>query len=113
MTTVILRPGELNRRIKLQQRSTTKTDAGTEQTTWSDVATVWANVQPLSGRELMAAAAVNAEVTHLIVIRYRPGVTARMRAVYGTRIFDINAVIEPEMAHVSLELMCTEGVNVG
>jgi SPP1 family predicted phage head-tail adaptor len=113
MTTVFLRAGELDRRIKLQQRSATKTDTGTEVQTWTDVATVWANIQPLSGRELIAAAAVEAETTHMIVIRYRQGVTARMRAVYGSRIFNITAVVEPQMAHVSLELLCTEGLNEG
>lgn len=113
MTTVFLRAGELDRRIKLQARSTTKTDSGTELLTWTDVATVWANIQPLSGRELVGADAVNAELTHLILIRYRQGVTARMRAIYGTRIFDINAVVEPQMAHVSLQLLCTEGMDEG
>lgn len=87
--------------------------SGQQLISWTDVATVWANIKPSSGRELIAAGAINAEVTHTIVIRYRPGITAAMRALYGSRIFDIAAVIEPETAHVSLELLCNEGINQG
>lgn len=113
MTTVFLRAGELDRRIKLQSRSAVVDSFGQQQTTWVDVASVWANIKPLTGTELVAASAVNNETTHQIVIRYRVGITAAMRATYGTRIFNIQTVIEPEMAHVSLQLLCIEGMNNG
>ena len=62
---------------------------------------------------MVAALAINAELTHKVTIRYRPGVLAAMRMLYGGRVFNIGSVIEPQMAHVSLELTCGEGLNRG
>uniref|UniRef100_UPI001F4AE784 phage head closure protein n=1 Tax=Klebsiella pneumoniae TaxID=573 RepID=UPI001F4AE784 len=39
--------------------------------TWRDVATLWAEVAPLSAREFIAAQASQGEVTTRITIRYR------------------------------------------
>jgi head-tail adaptor len=36
-----------------------------------------------------------------------------MRVIFGTRIFNVLSVIEPEMARVSLVLACSEGLNAG
>jgi len=43
--------GKLDKRITLQSRSATLDDYGQELNSWSDIATVWANVKPLGGRE--------------------------------------------------------------
>ena len=113
MTAVTLQAGELNRHITLQTRASSQDSYGQQAATWSDWATCWAHIRPISGREVMTAQAINAETTHVITIRYRPGVTAAMRAVFGSRLFNILAVTEPEMAHVTLELLCSEGLNPG
>ena len=113
MTSVVLSPGELNRRVTLQVRSSTQDTYGQALDTWTDWATCWAKIDQLSGNEMVVAQAVNAALTHKVTIRYRPGVLASMRLLYGTRIFNIGSVVEPETAHVSLELTCGEGLNRG
>ena len=113
MTAVVVQAGTLNRRITLQTRAPAQDSYGQESITWSDWATCWAHIRPMSGREILAAQAINAETTHIVTIRYRPGVNAGMRLLFGSRIFNIEAVIEPEMAHVTLELQCSEGMNQG
>lgn len=113
MTTVFLRAGELNRRIKLQQRSTERTSGGMQVNEWTDVATVWARIQPASGKEAIVGGALVSEATHTITIRYHPGVTTAMRALYGSAIFDILAVADHEMAHAALELSCAHGLTEG
>lgn len=113
MTAVVIRAGELDRRVTLQQRSTSQDTFGQQVTTWTDVAVLWANVRPLSGRELLTAGAINAELSHVVTIRYRAGITPAMRLTYGGQVFNILSVVDPEMAHVSLELQCSTGLNQG
>ena len=108
-----MRISDLNRRVLIQQRSTTKDSFGQQSTAWTDLLTCWAHIEPLSGRELVNAQAVNAEVTHTVTIRYRSNVTASMRVLYQGRIFNITAVIDPDTSHVWTSLNCSEGLNLG
>jgi SPP1 family predicted phage head-tail adaptor len=77
------------------------------------VAQVWGEINPLAGRELELAQAINAEVTHQVTLRYRPGVTVAHRLVYQGRIFNITNVLDVETRHRTLELACSEGLNNG
>ena len=108
-----IRTGDLNRRITLQARNTALDTWGQQTTTWTDLLTCWASIAPLSGRELELAKAINAAISHEITILYRPGVTASHRAVYQGRVLNIEAVLDPNMAHEVLQLMCSEGLNPG
>lgn len=108
-----LRSGDLRRQIVIQQRSTTKDTHGQESTSWSDVATTWAAIEPLNGRELLAAQAQQSETTHQVVIRYRTGITAANRVLYQGRVFNVLSVIDQDMKHRSLMLLCSEGLNQG
>lgn len=87
-----------------------RTPSGASAATWSDLATVWMSIEPLRGRELFAAQEHFAEVTARIRIRYRDDVTAEMRVSHEGVIYAIGAVIDPELRHRELELMCTSGV---
>lgn len=101
--------GRMNRRITLQyQNGWDVDDEGNATPQWDDFATVWANIRPLRGREYFEAAAVNAETTVKMLIRYRPGITPDMRVVYNGRIYNIQAVIDVYEGRRQLELMCKE-----
>lgn len=102
----------LNRRITLQQRGTPN-PMGPSAADWSDVVTTWAEIRPLQGRELVSAQAINAEVTHEVLIRYRANVTSSMRAVYQGRVLDIRAVLDEVTAHRFQRLLCSEGLTQG
>lgn len=108
-----MRSGELRKRVTVQQRSTTQDAYGQPLTTWSDVCTVWAAIEPMSGRELLAAAAVRSESTHTVLMRYRPGIVPAMRINYGGRIFNIASVLDENERHRQLTLICSEGLNDG
>lgn len=108
-----MQAGHLNRRITLQQRTAGQDATGQPVQTWTDVATVWAGIKAKTGRELDLAKSVQSEVSHTITIRYRTGISAAMRAVLGTRIFNIAAVIDRYDAHRFLQLEVSEGVNNG
>lgn len=105
--------GRLNQRVTLQQRTAGVDALGQELTTWSDVATVWAEVQPLRGREYFAAGQMQATVDVRIRIRWRAGVVPSMRALWRGQPHEIVSVIEPDGAKSMLELMCVSGVRDG
>lgn len=107
-----MRAGELRHRITIQEFVEQVDEYGTPiGSGWQDVATVWAAVEPIQGREYILLQNTQSELTTRVRIRYRPGIKPAMRVVYGTRIFDIQAVIDFEERHVELQLMCKEVIT--
>ena len=111
-----MQSGKLRHRVTLQSRvagSPQQKPTGEPDKAWADVVTVWSAVRPISGRELFLAQQVSSKVDHEIEIRYRSGVTAGMRAVFGSVIYNIDAVLNPEERNVRLILRCSTGLNKG
>ena len=80
---------------------------------YTTLATVWASVQPLRGRELAQFQQAHADVSHKIMIRYSDAVVAltpKDRAVLGSRNFDIQSVINVREADREIELICKENI---
>ena len=102
--------GSLRHRVTIQQYGITRDDFGAEVPDWMPLATVWASVEDLAGKEYFAAQQVNAEVSTRIRIRYRGDIKPQMRVVYGARVLDIQAVLDPEGRRRELQLMCKEAV---
>lgn len=107
-----MRPGNLNRRVTLQTRSATRVD-GERAQTWTTLADVWAEVLPLSGRELELAQAINAEVSHQVTVRYRTGVDTSIRILYQGRHLAVKSVVDVDGRHVWLQMLCSEGLSDG
>lgn len=108
-----MRLGPLRHRITLQSRPAGKDEFGQPLEGWQDIVTVWASVEPISGRELLAAQQVQGEITHRIRCRYVDGVTTAVRITFGTRVFDIQAPINPREVGAMLEIMAKEGPTDG
>lgn len=83
-------------------------------TDWTAQGTVWASIEPLSGRELVYANQVAADATHLVTVRYFQGLAERMRFVYAddrtaqTRYFNISFVKDVEERHIQQQCYCQE-----
>jgi SPP1 family predicted phage head-tail adaptor len=105
--------GELDQRLTLQQRSTGVDLLGQESQSWSTVATVWAQAQPLRGRELFAAGQAQTEAEVRFRIRYRDDIEPTMRAVWRSRAHDILSVADVDGGHEVTELLCTTGARDG
>ncbi len=101
----------LRHRVELLASAIYEDDIGNQFTEWVTVARPWAAVEPLSGREYWAAAAVQAERTIKVILRYRPGVTPAHRLVFKGRVFDIESVVNIEESNRWLELKCKERVD--
>ena len=71
-------------------------------------------ITPISGHELMAAAALQSVVTHRIKTRYRDGFTARMRATERGVVYNIEAVIpDPDSGIRFVTLLASSGASPG
>lgn len=97
--------GLLDKRVKLQTSATGQDAIGEPNTGWTDFATVWAGIRDISGREYMAAAAVQNSAQTRIFIRALAGVVPSMRVLHGTVAYNIEAVLEQENG--SLLLICS------
>ena len=111
-----MRSGRLDKRVTIQQLVTgspTQNAGGEQEDVWTTVHTVWASVRPLRGRELFAAQQINSEISSTVQIRYRAGITSKMRLSYDGRLFDILAVVNPDERNEQLVLSVREGINDG
>ena len=100
--------GLMRHRIRIQKQTSTRNKLGELVDSWEDVANVRASINPLSGRDFMAAMQDQAEVTHKVTIRYNADVKASMRVLYGNRVFDILHIIDTWEQHREMVLMCKE-----
>ena len=103
-----LRAGTLNKRVILQTVTQTTDGGGGFTDAWADTATLWANVEELTGSEGFEAQQTASSLSHRVTIRYRTSVTPVQRIKYGTRVLTINAVLNPGQRNEMLELMCSE-----
>jgi SPP1 family predicted phage head-tail adaptor len=113
-----MRAGDLRHRVTFQSRSMAADTYGGQSPVWTDVASVWADISPLSGRELLAAQQINVEISHTIAIRFQqqfagPKAVAAMRILYDNRIFNIHSSIDPDERRKSIQISASEGLNNG
>lgn len=102
----------LNNRARLQELSPDLDERG-QRSIWVDRFKFWCSIDPLTGRELLAAQQEKSEISHEVEMRFRPGITAAMRIVFKNRIFDIHAVTNPRERNERLKLLCGEGLSDG
>jgi len=107
--------GKYIHRLQLQRPADAQNSVtGAMTRTWAAVTDLWASIEPLSARELMAAQAQQSQVSVRIEIRYRPGVTADMRLVKGATIYDISGVVpDKKTGREYLTLPCSSGGSHG
>lgn len=91
--------GQLNRRVIIQRTSAGLDAYGQPSLGWTEIATVWANIKPIGGREKLRAMAFESTLTHTVLVRYQaalvPAVEADgWRILYGSRIFNISASMD-------------------
>ncbi|MBV8938965.1 MAG: phage head closure protein [Alphaproteobacteria bacterium] len=116
MTTQSSAGSDMRHRITLQQPLLTPDGAGGYARTWQDVADMWAAIAPLAPnrpglhRETLVDMHVQSHALYRFTLRYYPGITAAMRVLYGARLFNIRAVIDPDETKTTLQLLAEEGV---
>lgn len=99
-------PGELNRKITIQQCTATRDGSGGEIPAWSNVATPWAKKVHRTSREFFGAQKINAETTDMFIIRYRLGITVKMRVIFDNKTYDIIGADDPDGSRRELYMLC-------
>ena len=103
--------GERRQRVAFQTASVTQDGFGEPDQTWTTLATQWALVKPLSGRERTAANEIQSDLTTRIVTRNNSTMDSLGpgdRATWDGRTFDIRAVIHRDHRRSELEILAVE-----
>jgi len=102
------RIGDMKHRITFQKPIKTPDGYKGHTVSWQDVVTVWASVEPLTGREYFYAHQIKAEVTHGVKTRYRDDITVKMRIKHRDRVLGIESIIDLQERREVLEILCKE-----
>lgn len=111
--------GKLRHRIAIQEYRYVSQDSvtGEEKREWTTVHECWAEIAPLSARDMIAAQAAQSKVTARITIRHFDGIDASMRVVHTKRgrdvIYEVDGVLADPVSGVEYQtLVVAEGVSV-
>lgn len=106
-----MKAGELRHKIAIQNLSTTRDGFGGVVETWTTIATAWARVEPLSGREFWEARKMNSDISMKITMRASGiNISPRMRIALNGRHVYIEVVREIEERGIELILLCREDI---
>lgn len=110
-----MRAGKLRHKVKIQAPGLTQDPVSGEMLPgWTDFASVWASIEPLSARDFIAAQANQSEITARIVIRYRPGILPTMRILHRGKVYAIQGVLPDAKSGLEyLTIPVSEGVKDG
>ncbi|MBK5203855.1 MAG: phage head closure protein [Polaromonas sp.] len=96
--------GQLRHRVILQTLTVGQDEIGQPVTTWTDTATLWADVRYLSGLSAIKAGADVSLSKVSIRLRYR-AINAGQRIKQGVVLYAIEAVL-PDAKRVFVDLVC-------
>lgn len=108
--------GQLDQTITFDSASVVQAANGEETITWVAGVTVWASVEPLTGREKLTAEQVLAELDTRIRVRWSAdiaAVTPKHRIRHGSAIYNIVSIVNQRSLGDATEIMCRSGTNTG
>ena len=88
--------GKMRYRITIENPMNETDEDGFKQETYIEVATVWADITPVSSKEYFDSNQTVEEATSKIYIRHIPGINTLMRIRCGSRLFDIISVLSDD-----------------
>jgi SPP1 family predicted phage head-tail adaptor len=120
-------PADLSRQVQFIAPTSAQDSSGENTPTWTNViATVWAEIKPLTGRQLALAQAntITSTATHQVRVRYRTELVGQVNyriqyaggfttdgSTAAVRYFRINSIVDTETAHMELLITATEVVS--
>lgn len=110
----MLDSGKLRHRVSIERVSLIQdATTGAMVETWTEIAKVWAAVEPLSAREFVQSAAGQSEVTARITIRARD-IQAKDRIIHRGTVYNIRGVLHDKESGLEyITLPVGTGVNEG
>jgi SPP1 family predicted phage head-tail adaptor len=109
-----MKAGRLRHRVTIQQQTITPDGMGGGNETWSNVATVWADVTTSQGNIGMNMEAVVSDQTRTVNmfrvrIRYRSGIGTNMRLLHRGRVLEVLSIANIDERNREMILLCREG----
>jgi SPP1 family predicted phage head-tail adaptor len=111
-----MRAGPLRHRVVIQRPLATRTSYGEEQIAWITAAEMWAQIEPITGREFLQANIANPEQILRVTLRYSPALvdwTPKWRILFRDLIFDIQSVRDVGLMKRMMEVMVRNGRTAG
>lgn len=105
--------GQMRRKVTIQSRSVAIDAVGGQAVTWTDVCTLWAQVQPTGGKEITVGGALRAESIFTVTTRYYAGIVPKMRILFEGQIFEIVNINDTDQRHRELVMTCQAGLTGG
>lgn len=108
-----MQAGKLRHVVTLRRATESQNAAGEIVQSWADLATVRAEIVPLTGRELLDAKQIDAEMNTRIVIRTYAGLTEKDRVIWTdpgnvAHDYDIRSVAQDLTHQRQMTLLCAE-----
>jgi len=100
--------GDLRHRITFEKEVKVPDGYKGHDVTWQAVCTVWASVEPLTGREYFYAHQIKAEVSHKIKMRYNEKINTEMRIRHKDRYLSIDSIIDVKEKREIQEIFAKE-----
>lgn len=100
--------GDMRHRITFQEEVKTPDSHKGFTVGWRDLVSVWASVEPLSGREYFYSQQIKADITHRVKLRYRADITVKMRIKHRNRNLAIESILDKKERREELEILCRE-----
>jgi len=111
MAEVSCKANEYNLRCTIQQytldQNASTGEVSFEDSTWSDQAETWCKFRQLSGRDYVIAQQSGYVASHMIEMRYRPGIQQRLTRIIvkGVKLYVVHAN-NVDNRNVKLEILC-------
>jgi SPP1 family predicted phage head-tail adaptor len=102
--------GQLRHRVAIQHVTETRDDDGSVVQVWATLCHPRAEIVPLNGSEDFVAQGLSASIIHRITIRFREGITPKMKIVWGDREFEIVTARNLDERGRWLVMNCEEAV---
>jgi len=103
--------GKMRHRLILQQPVSSQNTMDETVVTWTDMATVWGQIDPATGSWYFQAKQANSNVTGRVHIRYRSDIDPTWRIQYGTRYLNIVSIINVDEKNRELLIMYSESLD--
>ena len=101
-------PSDLRHRLTLEELVRVSDEGGGFTESWTELATLFADLRPTAGGERVESDRLTGTVTHEVALRYRAGVAPATRLRMATRLFHILAVIDVDERRRWLKCLCEE-----
>ena len=96
MRTEFIDPGAFRHEVAMEAASIVSDGGGGHSEIWSEVATFFALIEPVTARSRFGGDQTLETLSHRVTIRYRADVTSGLRLKHGRRILKILTVHDPD-----------------